>query len=501
MVGLRFRHKVFVTFLLSSLVMIACMVLIARYYAARNFENYVNKMEMTRLNELAEELSREYGKTGNWAPIIENIGPWFGILGHRFGPQPPFPAPDGNPHPDGPPPEAHRILGGPPPPDGPPLPPYLPSGPPSPPHRARQPHIALFDADKKPMSPPEITSAEGYRLKAIQVDGELVGWLGIKRHERPVHPLDMEFLRLQSKIFYSTAGVVLLLSILVTFILSRHLLAPVKLLAEGTRALTSRKFETRIQVRSRDELGQLAADFNNMARALARYEQMRRQWLADISHELRTPLAILRGEIEAMQDGVREITPEALDSLHFEVLHVSRIVHDLHELSLIESQSFDTEKTEVIPLDVLEETVRVFQPRFDQCGIKIETAGSDCKRLPVMANADRLKQLFSNLLENTLRYSHSPGVLTISNEIKPGPGLLVIHFEDSGPGVPEQSLGRLFDRLYRVDKARSRAKGGSGLGLAICKSIVEWVGGSIEAANAPGGGLRITVAFPLVRAE
>jgi two-component system sensor histidine kinase BaeS len=101
-------------------------------------------------------------------------------------------------------------------------------------------------------------------------------------------------------------------------------------------------------------------------------------------------------------------------------------------------------------------------------------------------------------LENTLRYANAPGVLKISHEVKPG--VLTLHFEDSGPGVPAEALGRLFDRLYRVDKARSRAQGGSGLGLAICRSIVESFGGRIEAINAPSGGLRITINFPALPA-
>jgi two-component system sensor histidine kinase BaeS len=117
----------------------------------------------------------------------------------------------------------------------------------------------------------------------------------------------------------------------------------------------------------------------------------------------------------------------------------------------------------------------------------------------ILADAGRLTQIFSNLLENTLRYAQAPGVLRILRELTPG-GLRV-HFDDSGPGVPEESLDRLFDRLYRVGKARSRVQGGSSLGLAICKSIVECFGGRIEGANAPSGGLRITILFPVLAAE
>ena len=378
--------------------------------------------------------------------------------------------------------------------DGPPPPPpaIVPHGPP-----LLESRLFLLDADRHPLAGSEPSRPDACRLEPVTVNGRSIGWVGMEKFIPRKHPLDMEFLVHQSPTFYAVGGIALLMAGLVTFGLSRHLLAPLKELASGTRALTRRKFETRIEVRTEDEFGQLAVDFNNMARALGRYEQMRRQWIADIAHELRTPLAVLRGEIEAMQDGVREVTPEALDSLHFEVLHVGRIVHDLHDLSLIESGNIEAERVVLNPLDVLEETVRSFYTRFAQRGIGIEA--KDGCRVEVAADPDRLKQLFSNLLENTLRYADAPGVLKIDHAVTGE--YLVLHFEDSGPGVPEESLVRLFDRLYRVDRARSRDKGGSGLGLAICKGIVESFGGTIEASNAPGGGLRVTVSFPLLPAK
>lgn len=509
---LKFRHKVFLTFLLNSLAVVICMVLIARYYAHRNFEEYLNKMEKERLVQLAGALSREYRSSGGWDLVLKK---WGGLLEmasggpgrppkHDLSGKPPVhPPPLPPPGDEHPPPELASLLffgphEHPPHGDGPdkshetrePRPLHgLPPG-----KTDMAPRIGLFDADKRPLTRTGPTSADECRLEAVIADGQTVGWLGIERRERPPHPLDTEFLRRQSSMFYSIGGVALLLALIVTFVLSRHLLEPLKELAQGTRALTSRRFETRIQVRSKDEFGQLASDFNDMAQALERYEQMRQQWMADISHELRTPLAILRGEIEAMQDGVREITPEALDSLHFEVQHVGRIVHDLHDLSLIESRTFDAEPEAVNPLEVLEETVRSFHTRFEQRGMKIETSGGG--RAAIMADAGRLRQLYSNLMENALRYADAPGTLAISSGFEEG--LISIQFEDTGPGAPEDSLGRLFDRLYRVDKARSRSQGGSGLGLAICKSIAECFGGRIEASNGPLGGLRVVVVFPVL---
>lgn len=375
------------------------------------------------------------------------------------------------------------------------------SHPPGPPpeHRSIVPRIALFDTEKHSLTLTDPTSADGYSLVPVTLDDETVGWLGAREMERPAHPLDVEFLRQQSEMLYWTGGLALIVAALVTALLSHHILKPVKVLTEGTRALNSRQFDTRIQVRSRDELGQLASDFNAMAATLERYEQTRRQWLADISHELRTPLAILRGEIEAMQDGVREVTAEALESLHCEVTHLSRIVQDLYDISLMESRAYGGERYPVSPFEVLDDTIKIYRTRMEHKGMRIETNLEGMRHVTIAADADRLRQLFSNLLENSLRYADSPGVLSIFHELSSDS--LSLHFQDSGPGVPQESLARLFDRLYRVDAARSRTRGGSGLGLAICKGIVESFGGRIEASRGISGGLRMTMAFPLPSGE
>lgn len=491
---LKFRHQVFLTFLLYSIAIVVSMLVVAGYFADRNLRDYLDRTEAAKLGELAEALSREYLAAGGWGPVLDKWRPWLDGMGTgRLAAErdamklPPqlfalLGVPGRGRHHlrDRSPMDAERP---PPPPPG-----IIPPAP-----RASEPRLTLLDSEKRLLAGSEPLPPESFRLEPVTADGQVVGWVGIERHAPIRHPLEVQFLVHQSRTFYSVGGIALLLAALVTFALSRHLLAPLKELASGTRALMHRRFETRIPVRTEDEFGQLASDFNNMARALGRYEQMRRQWIADISHELRTPLAILRGEIEAMQDGVREITPEALDSLHFEVLHVGRIVDDLHDLSLIESGSIESEHVLLNPLDVLEETVRSFHTRFAHREISIEMNGTE--PLEIVADPDRLKQLFSNLLENTLRYANAPGVLKIRHEKMPD--RLLLHIEDSGPGVPEESLTRLFDRLYRVDKARSRAKGGSGLGLAISKGIVESFGGSIEASNAPSGGLGIIITFPL----
>jgi len=222
---------------------------------------------------------------------------------------------------------------------------------------------------------------------------------------------------------------------------------------------------------------------------------LRQQWISDIAHELRTPLAILGGEVEALKDGVRQVNRDTLDSLHAEVRHLSKLVNDLHELSLADAGMLTMKKAPVDCAQVLNETLRLFERRFDQKRIAVENNMQHQYPIMVMGDADRLQQLFSNLMENNLRYTDSPGTLKIGHELIAN--RLLIFFEDSGPGVPEASLAKLFDRLYRVDKSRSRLQGGSGLGLSICKSIVTALGGEIRAANAAGGGLRIELELPL----
>lgn len=532
---LKFGHKVFFAFLLNGLVMVVCLLVIFRFYAVRNFETYVGNMEEERLKDLAEALGREYVKGAGWAAVVEDLDQWVrlhtpvppdgpgwrppedlpsggppeGPHGRPGPPPPGFPgsvrrpdergnhgppfSPEGG-RPEGPaglhrPPDEHGDHGPPFPPGGGGL--EGPEGPGDPWRR-----VVLFDSDKRPLTGNETLPEEEYRLKPVTVDDRVVGWVGIRKFQRPTHPLDLEFLKVQRQTLYTVGGVALLLAICVTAVLTRHILRPVRDLAEGTRALTSRRFDTRIGVRSDDEFGRLIEGFNDMAHALERYEEMRRQWMADISHELRTPLSILRGEIEAMQDGVRPVDREALDSLHAEVEHVSRIVNDLQDLSLIESHARDEEWTPVDPYSVLEETLGSFGARLGERGLRVVVEEPEGGAARVLADEFRLMQLFANLTENALRYATAPGTLKVRRRLAGEE--ISIDFEDSGPGVPEASLSRLFDRLYRVDKARSRASGGSGLGLAICKGIVESFGGRIEATNGTLGGLRIIMNFPVL---
>jgi two-component system sensor histidine kinase BaeS len=480
----KLSYKIFAAFTLTSLMVVALMVGIMRFYIARNFSDYVNKSVLERNGDVAAALATEYQTHKGWQTLKNNPGRWAEILRSSLS-QRVF---DLRKRPARPPNIENKGSGG----NAQDIPP------PVPPRRilrlARR--LAVFDADKQHIAGGRgRVSYEGYTLKEITVSGKTAGWLGLHKREQLADPLVVRFLKQQAQMLYLIGGGILVLAAIVAFLLSKHLLAPIRRLTTGTQALASRRFDTRIEVESNDELGQLAADFNTMAQTMEKYERMRQQWISDIAHELRTPLSILSGEVEALQDGVREVNRDTLDSLRSEARHLSKIVNDLHELSLADAGVLSIKKEPVDPVPVLNETLSHFRTHLEENQITVENSVGIDPSISVIGDADRLQQLFSNVLENTLRYADSPGTLKIWQDRTAD--RLALFFEDSGPGVPEEALTRLFDRLYRVDKSRSRTQGGSGLGLSICKSIVKALGGEIRAANAASGGLRIEIELPL----
>jgi two-component system sensor histidine kinase BaeS len=239
----------------------------------------------------------------------------------------------------------------------------------------------------------------------------------------------------------------------------------------------------------------LAQDFNVLAGTLEKNEQLRRNLVADISHELRTPLAVLRGELEAVEDGVRSLTPQTIASLQAEVSMLSKLIDDLHELSLADVGALTYRMGNVDVVELLRNTVSLFQERLASktLGVELELPAN---LPPVRGDAQRLTQLFTNLIENSVRYTDPEGMLQIA--VQQDHQSLIITLQDTTPGVPSEALPRLFERFFRVETSRNRQLGGSGLGLAICQRIVEAHNGNIEASQSGLGGLKITITLPLV---
>lgn len=207
------------------------------------------------------------------------------------------------------------------------------------------------------------------------------------------------------------------------------------------------------------------------------------------------PAAVLRGELEAIQDGVRQFTPDSVASLQAEVGTLTKLVDDLHQLSMSDEGALAYQKTSLDLIPLLEVASGAFRERFASRGLTIQLSLPDS--MTVFGDRDRLMQLFNNLLENSLRYTDSGGGLHISAEQRER--MVLLTFADSAPGVSDDQLQKLFERFYRTEGSRNRASGGSGLGLAICVNIVQAHNGLIRAAHSPFGGVSITVTLPLER--
>jgi two-component system, OmpR family, sensor histidine kinase BaeS len=506
-------HKIFSAFMITILAAIVVMALIMYFSANWRFSEYVIKVEMGTLDDLVAALGTLHQEKQSWEQFRENPDSWLRFIwlylpDNTGYPPPPFPH-GSRPN------EAHRgtVFSS----DDPSARPQEPSdkgspnewagtgasrtaplGPPPPPPRRESfgPRLALFDENKQLVVGLPGLPVRGYVLRPIPVGEQTVGWLGLMPLRHGSHPLELAFVQEQTRAICLAGFCVFALAGLISFFLSKHILSPVKKLTEAAKELSSLHFGTQIDVRTSDELGQLANAFNSMAQALERNETLRKQWTSDVAHELRTPLAILRGEIEAMQDGVREINAERLVSLHDETNRMGKLVDDLHVLFVADSENLVRQKRPVKPLDILQRVIGTFETRLTQAGIQLEANFIGDQSAVIMGDEDRLGQLFANLIENTVRYTNSPGVLRI-NHYHSAQKLTLV-FEDSPPGVPSEALDCVFDRLYRVDKSRSRALGGGGLGLSICKEIVSGHGGAIRAAHSSLGGLLISMEFPLM---
>jgi two-component system sensor histidine kinase BaeS len=331
----------------------------------------------------------------------------------------------------------------------------------------------------------------------VQVDGRTVGWLVQPRQGGRNTAAEQDFAQRQARGLGLSFALAVVVAALIAALTSALILRRIRRLSAGAAALARRDFTLRLEPGPADELGALAQDFNRLAEALQRYDTQQQQWLADVAHELRTPLAVLRGELEALLDGVRVADAAAIRSLQQEVQRLNALADDLHLLSLAESGGLRIERAPVDAAVLLEETAARYLPRMSAGRFALERV-VQAGLPPFLGDEQRIGQVLANLLENVLRHARAPGQVSLSATA--APRAVRIAVADSGPGVPDAALPRLFDRLYRVDAARTRASGGSGLGLAICRSIVEAHGGSIVARHSRRGGLEVELTLPVAAA-
>jgi two-component system sensor histidine kinase BaeS len=285
-----------------------------------------------------------------------------------------------------------------------------------------------------------------------------------------------------------------LVALLLGTVLAWRITTPVRRLTQAAEDIAAGNLGSRAQVHSEDEIGQLADSFNRMADNLARSDELRRRMTADIAHELRTPLSVIRGQIEAIQDGIFPPDATHLAPIHEEILLLNRLIEDLRTLTLADAGQLTLQKAAVNPGALVRRTVAKFGPLAAERDIilTVELA----PQLPsVVIDTHRIEQVLTNLLANALRHTPPQGVVTLRAEADQR--RLLIAVADTGPGIPPEDIPRLFDRFWRGDKSRARDRGGAGLGLAIARQLVEAHGGTIWAESQPESGTTFHFALPL----
>jgi signal transduction histidine kinase len=286
------------------------------------------------------------------------------------------------------------------------------------------------------------------------------------------------------------------LALLATAALSRRILKPVSDLTDAARRMEQGDLAARVEVRSRDEIGELARAFNSMAQARAAAEELRRRMVGDVAHELRTPLTNLKAQLEAIEDGLLPASRETLASLQEEAELLARLVDDLQELALAEAGQLKLEIAEV-PLDeAARAAIAALKSSADAAGVGLESAvGADLP--PARADRKRVGQILRNLLSNAI--THSPRGGTVRVGARQNGSAVEIGVHDQGPGIAPEHVPRIFERFYRVDPSRSRSTGGAGLGLAIVRELARSQGGDVRVETEPGRSSSFYVTLPISR--
>lgn len=324
----------------------------------------------------------------------------------------------------------------------------------------------------------------------------VAGYLSVAVPQDPDDALTVAFLIQKQRGLALLAALAVVLAALAAAVVATSFRHSLRTLVGGARRLARGELEARIDLRRRDEFGELAQSFNELGTRLQAAAHSRRQWIADTSHELRTPLAVLQAQLEAMQDGVRPMAHGGLASMGAQLNALRALVDDLDQLARADVGTLQFQQQRL-------EVWAVVAAAWDASSDRLRGAGLELQWTPPTApamavgDATRLGQVFRNLLENCARYTAPGGVVSLAGTV--ASSQLLILLDDSAPGVPDEVLHRLGERFYRVDPSRSREHGGSGLGLALSRHLVEAHGGHLSFERSPLGGLRVSLTLPLVR--
>ena len=388
-----------------------------------------------------------------------------------------------------------------------------PAGPPPPPHRSiiglvgsdgqvilpLLPQFEINEVIPGPIPPLESNSSRSNNVsfQPVIIDSETVAYILVSNDPSRRTPAELNYFYRSNIAFGIGSIIALLIAIILGFLISKNIIGPLTRLTEASKLMAAGDFEHKVEIETEDEVGELAKAFNQMSDDLAEARRLRRQMTADIAHDLRSPLAVIAGYIELMRDEVLSPTPARFDTIYSEIEHLQHLISDLRTLSRADAGELPLNLQQLNPQELIDRTISTFKLKAEQKNIQIE-ANIDESIPSINGDEERLAQVLGNLVNNALRHTPEDGSIRL-NSRKEAQGV-VLSVEDTGEGIPEDVLPRIFDRFYRVDEARQQNSGESGLGLAIAKSLIEAHGGTINVFSKVGFGTRFDIFLPALSA-
>lgn len=469
-------YKFFFAFCITSFVAVGLMLSLITVNLSTSFNDFVNEAEHKQVSNLKSRIVSYYRDNGSWQRLKGNEPLWKEMLGAKANSN----AADSTPTSNGQnATETNDNLLA--------LSSLL----------QTQKRLSLYDVDKQVIIGRDLITDNPYS-EVIELNGKIIGWLSLVPSELVEGSPGNEFLAQQYKNYYIIALMVIALALVTAWLFSRHLLAPISSLIDGTYTLIRGNYSLRIEKKTNDELALLSDNVNVLAETLDKNQNNRFKWMSDVTHELKTPLTVLRGQLIGIQDGVFIADEQRVQLFIDQIDSMSNIVNDLYQLSITDVGGLTYKKQPLNPIQILLQVADSFTAKFEQKKLYVDCSQlaqlmAD-KKCSVLADKDRIRQLFVNLFENCCRYTAANGQIQISAQIVAKQ--LHIQIQDSAPGVPLAIQDKLFERFYRVEPSRNRGYGGSGLGLALCKQIIDAHQGEISTSDSSLGGLSINITLP-----
>lgn len=300
---------------------------------------------------------------------------------------------------------------------------------------------------------------------------------------------DLTFINGINNVILGAGTFTLLISLIIGSVLSKRISKPISKVIDKTKHISKGYFSGRIEDKSNTrEISELIESVNDLATSLEKQDILRKRLTSDVAHELRTPLSTLRGNLEAMRDGILQPSKERFESCNEEVIRITKLVSDLERLTKYESENITLNKEEFNISEVIKNTVINLENEYISKAVTVNYTENN---INILADKDKITQVIINILSNAIKYNKTGGSIDITVEKEYNTA--VIKFKDNGIGISEEDLPYIFERFYRADKSRSRSTGGSGIGLAICKSIIEAHDGEIFASSKLNQGTTIVV--------